>query len=324
VRRRLLLSAAASALPFGLRAQPTTIPTIGWLSGGGREVNVPFAAAFRQGLASLGYVEGKTVAIEYRWAEGHYDQLPALAAELVERKVALIVANGNPAVPRAAKAAAPTLPIVFSGSNDPVADGLVASLARPGGNVTGVTSLTVEINAKRFELLRELVPQAGTVALLVNPENANTVREVTDVEGVARARTVPLVVLKAATGSAIEAVFTSLARGTVGGMIVQNDQLFIIRRHELAALAARHAVPAIYPYREYVAAGGLMSYGPRLTGQFRQSGIYAGQILKGARPADLPVWQPTTFELVVDLRVAQTLGLIVPPSILTRADEVIE
>jgi putative ABC transport system substrate-binding protein len=281
-----------------------------------------FVATFHQGLSETGYVEGQNVAIEYRWAEGRYERLPALAADLVGQKVDVIVAAGPPSA-RAAKSATSTIPIVFS-SGDPVGEGLVAGLARPGGNLTGVSLLTVELTAKRLELLSEVVPQAGVIALLVNPNDVNAERITRDVQEGARAKGVQLHVLKAGSESEIDAAFPSLVQQQAGGLVVGTDPFFNSRREQLVALAARHAVPAIYEWREFALAGGLISYGSSLTAVYRQDGIYAGKILKGAKPADLPVEQPTTFELVVNLKTASPLGLTVPPSILARADEVIE
>ncbi len=281
-------------------------------------------AAYYQGLSETGYAEGKNLAIECRWAEGHYDRLPALAADLVGHKVDLIVAAGGLAPARAAKSATSTIPIVFTGVSDPVGLGLVASFARPGGNLTGFSLLVREMTPKRLELLSELVPQAKVIALLVNP-NTSAERMMGDVEEAARARGLQLPILKASTESEIDAAFASLIQMQVGGLVVGADPFFESRGEQLVALAARHAVPAIYAFREYYAvAGGLISYGPNLTSVRRQVGVYAGRILNGAKPADLPVQQPTTFELVVNLNTAKALGLAVPPSILARADEVIE
>jgi putative ABC transport system substrate-binding protein len=280
-------------------------------------------AAFRQGLSDTGYVEGQTVAIEYRWAEGRYDRLPALTADLVGRKVDVIAATAAPSI-LAAKTATSTIPIVFMSGPDPVAAGLVASLARPGGNLTGVSIMNTELNPKRLELLSELVPQAVVIALLVNPNNPSAERMMSDVREAARTKGVQLHILKAGAEGEIDAAFETLVQLQAGALVVGTDPLFVSRREQLVALAARHAVPAIYEFREFAAAGGLISYGANLTGVFRQVGVYAGRVLKGTQPDDLPVEQPTRFELVVNLNTAKSLGLTVPPSILARADEVIE
>jgi len=280
-------------------------------------------AAFRQGLGETGYVEGKNLAIEYRWAEFRYDRLPALAADLVGLKVD-VIATGSVAGMQAAKSATSTIPVVFFGGGDLVALGLVAGLARPGGNLTGFTMMSLELNPKRLELLSELVPQARVIALLVNPHNPQTEGVIRDVQDASRAKGVQLQILRAGTESEIDDAFAALVQLHAGALVVMGDAFFFSWREQLVALAARHAVPAIYDVHEYAAAGGLISYGPSLTGLWRQVGIYAGKILEGAKPADLPVQQPTTFELVVNLKTATALGLTVPPSILARADEVIE
>jgi len=274
-------------------------------------------------LGEEGHVEGQNMAIEYRYAEGHEDRPSALAADLVGRKVDVIVAAGGPAS-RAAKEASQTIPIVFTIGGDPVATGLVASLSRPGGNVTGVTWLAVELMSKRLELMSELVPQARAIALLVNPASRQTERVVRDVQEGPRPRGVQLPLLKAGSESEVDAAFASLVQGPAGALVVQPEPFLNSRRQQIVALAARHAVPAIYPLREYATAGGLISYGPSLTAVYRQAGIYTGRILKGAKPAELPVVQPTKFELVINMKTANALGLTIPPSILARADEVIE
>jgi putative tryptophan/tyrosine transport system substrate-binding protein len=321
-RELMLLLGGAFIAARALRAQQKAMPVIGYLHYGSPGLFAPFMAAFHRGLSETGYVEGRNVAIEYRWAEGRYDRLPALAGELVGRKVDVIAAFGPPSA-RAAKSATSTIPIVF-GSGDPVREGLIAGLARPGGNLTGVSLLTVELMAKRLELLSELVPQAGMIALLVNQNDANAERIIKDVQEAARAKGVQLHVLKAGSESEIDAAFPALVQRQAGGLVVGTDPFFNSRREQLVSLAARHTVPAIYEWREFAAAGGLISYGSSLTSVYRQIGIYTGKILNGAKPADLPVEQPTRFELVVNLNTAKDLGLTVPPSILARADEVIE
>ena len=321
-RELMLLLGGAFIAARALRAQQKAMPVIGYLHYGSPGLFAPFMAAFHRGLSETGYVEGRNVAIEYRWAEGRYDRLPALAGELVGRKVDMIAAFGPPSA-RAAKSATSTIPIVF-GSGDPVREGLIAGLARPGGNLTGVSLLTVELMAKRLELLSELVPQAGMIALLVNQNDANAERIIKDVQEAARAKGVQLHVLKAGSESEIDAAFPALVQRQAGGLVVGTDPFFNSRREQLVSLAARHTVPAIYEWREFAAAGGLISYGSSLTSVYRQIGIYTGKILNGAKPADLPVEQPTRFELVVNLNTAKDLGLTVPPSILARADEVIE
>jgi putative tryptophan/tyrosine transport system substrate-binding protein len=325
MRRRdlfALLSGAAAAWPLAARAQQKAMPVIGYLSVG--PPLAAFLAAFRQGLAETGYAEGQNVAIEYRSAEGHYDRMPALAVDLVGRKVDLIVATGGPASALAAKGATSTIPIVFIGVGDPVGIGLVASLVRPGGNVTGLSIVTADLIPKLLELLSELVPQARVIAVLLNPNNANTERNIGDVLEAARAKGVQLHILKAATESEIDAAFTTLVNLHAGALVVGADAFFFLRREQLAALTSRHAVPAIYAQREFPDVGCLISYGASLTANYRQAGIYVGKILNGAKPADLPVQQPTKFELVMNLKTAKALGLAVPQSILQRADEVIE
>ena len=300
------------------------MPVIGYLNSTSPGPYALFLAAFRQGLGETGYVEGQNLAIEYRWAENHLDQLPALVADLVGRKVDMIVTAGGPPPAVAAKRATSTIPILFTAVGDPIGAGLVASLARPGGNVTGFSILVVELNPKRLELLSQLLPEARVVALLVNPKNPSSERVISDVQEAAHTKGMQLPILKAASESEIDAAFASLVQMQVGALVVGSDPFFNSRREQLVALASRHAVPAIYPWREFTAAGGLISYGPSLTSVNRQAGTYAGRILKGEKPADLPVQQPTKFELVVNLKTAAALGLTVPQSLLARADEVIE
>jgi putative ABC transport system substrate-binding protein len=280
-------------------------------------------AAFDHGLKETGYVEGQNVSIEYRWAEGHYDRLPALAADLVSRKVDVIV-SGNSNGIAAAKGATSTIPIVFFGGGDLVVAGLIDSLARPGGNLTGISIMGPEMGPKRLDLLSEVVPQARVIALLVNPNSAGAEMQTRDAQEVARAKGLQLQILKAGADGDFEAAFASLGQSHAGGLVVGGDLFFDTRREELVALAARHGVPAIYEWREFADLGGLMSYGASQAGLMRQVGEYVGRILAGEKPADLPVQQPTRFELVVNLKTANALGLTIPPSILARADEVIE
>ena len=328
MRRRdfiMFLAGAMAAWPLAARAQQKTMPVIGVLYAGSPSASSgPFMGAFRQGLREAGYIEGQNVAIEYRWADGNYDRLPALAADLVGRKVDLIMANSPPSA-LAAKSATSTIPIVFRHGGDPVGDGLVASLARPGGNLTGVSQLGDEgLTAKRLELLSELVPRAGVIALLVNPSSSTGERVIQEVQQAARAKGLQLHVLKASSESEIDTVFDSLSQLRAGALVVGADPFLTSRREQLVALASRRAVPSIYMWREFVASGGLISYGPSLTSAFRLVGHYAGKVLKGAKPADLPVQQNTTFELVINLKTAKALGLTIPPSVLGRADQIIE
>ena len=323
-RELMLLLGGAAAWPLAARAQQKAMPVIGWLSSASPGPFAPFVAAFRQGLSETGYVEGQNVAIEYRWAEGRYDRLPALAADLVGRKVDVIATSGGTSPALAAKGATSTIPIVFETGADPVEKGLVASFARPGGNLTGFSILTAELMPKRFELISEMVPQAKMIALLANPNNLAAERMMRDVQEAARAKGVQLHILKTGAEDEFEAAFAALVQSHAGALLVGNDPFFFSRRKELVALAARHAVPAMYEWREFVEAGGLISYGTSFAAVNRQVGVYAGKILKGAKPADLPIQQPTRFELIINLSTAKALGLTVPHSILARADEVIE
>jgi len=324
-RELVLLLGGAMTVAGAVRAQQRAMPVIGFLAAGSPGSGAPFVAAFRQGLSEAGYVEGQNLAIEYRWAESQYDRLPALAVDLVGRKVDLIATSGGDLVALAARNVTSTIPIVFIGGGDPVERGLVASLARPGGNVTGFSPLLVELHPKRLELLSELVPQARVIALLVNPNSASAAARITrEVQDAARTRGTQLPILKAATENEIDAAFATLHQLHADGLVVSSEPFFTSRGEQIVGLAARHALPAIYGLREFAASGGLISYGPSVTSTFRQLGIYAGRILKGAKPADLPVQQPTIFELVVNLKTAEALGITVPPSILARADDVIE
>jgi putative tryptophan/tyrosine transport system substrate-binding protein len=320
----LLLGGAALRVPHAARAQEKAMPVIGFLASGSPDRFAPLVAAFHQGLGETGYVEGQNLTIEYRWAEAPYDRLPALAADLVSRRVDLIVAAGGLLSARAGKGATLTIPIVFTAVSDPVEAGLVASLARPGGNLTGFSPFGVELMPKRLELLTELVPQARVIALLVNPTDPRAESVAKDLQEAARTKGVQLAILKASIEGEIGAAFRTLGQLRAGALLVQSEPFFASRSEQLVALAARDAVPATYPYPELAAAGGLISYGPSFLVIYRQVGIYTGRILKGETPADLPVQQPTTFELVVNLKTAKALGLTVPQSILARVDEVIE
>ena len=315
----------AITLPCVAAAQQKAMPVIGYLHPTSPGVAAPATAAFRQGLSEAGYVEGRNVAIEYRWAEGKYDRLPSLAGELVSRQVAVIVTGGATPTALAAKAATGTIPIIFVLGSDPVQFGLVQSLARPGGNVTGVTVLDVELVPKAFELLHELVPAAATIAVLVNPNNLLVEAQARGSQIAAHNLGVHLLVLNASSQSEIDAAFITLVEQRADALLVTGEPLFFgTARDQLIALAARHAVPTIYQFRQLTEAGGLMSYGTSLADAQRISGVYAGRILRGEIPADQPVQQSTKVELVVNLKTAEALGLSVPPTILALADEVIE
>jgi putative ABC transport system substrate-binding protein len=325
MRRRefLALTGGVAAWPIAARAQQPTIPLVGFLSNSSPEDSGSRAAAFRQGLNEAGYIEGQSVAIEYHWVEGHYDRLPPLAAELVQRRVAPIGADGiEPAL--AAKAATSTIPIVFVTGADPVEHGLVASFNRPGGNVTGISVLVVGLVAKRLEVLCEVIPNVTTIGLLVNPRQSTTELQLRDTQDAARLLGRQILVLNASSESEIDKAFVKLVRQRAGGLVVGSDGFITGRAKQLAALASHHMIPAIVAWREFAAAGGLMSYGPSVTDAFRQAGVYTGRILNGEKPADLPVIQSTKVELVINLKTARTLGLTFPLSLLGRADEVIE
>ncbi|HEY7247112.1 MAG TPA: ABC transporter substrate-binding protein [Xanthobacteraceae bacterium] len=322
-RRELitLLGGTAVAWPFAVRAQQPAMPAIGFLHSGSA---TPPHKAFARGLTETGYVDGGNVRIDYRYAGGHYDRLAALAADLIQQQVAVLVACGGVHTAIAAKAATSTIPIVFANGSDPVKFGLVASLNRPGGNITGVSFFTAQLEGKRLGLLHELVPKGLTIAALVNPTNANADNQTKDLEASARTLGVQLHVLTAHSEDEIEGAFANLVQLRANALVVGSDPFFFARRQQLIALAARHAVPAIYEWRDFVDAGGLMSYGTSLTEAYRQAGIYAGRILKGEKPADLPVVQTVKFEFVINLTVAKVLGVDVPPGLSARADEVIE
>jgi putative ABC transport system substrate-binding protein len=327
MRRRAfisLLGGAAAAWPLAARAQQQALPVIGHLSSASPDRDAGRLRAFRQGLGDTGYVEGQNVAIEYRWAEEQFDRLPALAADLVRRQVAVIATAGHVLGPIAAKAATKTIPIVFVTGVDPVTHGLVGSLNRPGGNLTGVTTLSIELDPKRLELLRGVVPGATVIGALVNPDHPDAAMRSRDLQAAARTLGVGLQILSATSARDFDGVFAKLAELHAGGLVIATDGLFISHSEHLAALAVRHAVPTIFQFRAFAVAGGLMSYGGSLADFYRQSGGYAGRILKGEKPGDLPVQQVARVELIINLKTATALGLDVPPALLARADEVIE
>jgi putative ABC transport system substrate-binding protein len=322
-RELMLLMIGGLTVALALRAQQKKMPVVGYLNGSTPEANAVLLAAFRQGLSETGYVEGQNLKIEYRWAGFHYDRLPGLAADLVGRGVDVIAACGGADEAFAAKDATSAIPIVFMTGADPVETGLVASLARPGGNLTGVTNLNQLLWQKRVELIAELVPQTRLIGLLLNPNRAQVGRVIDSAQQAADAKGLRLEILKASTEAEIDAAFATAVQRQIGAVVV-SDPLFDSLAKQVAAAAARHAVPAIYLWRKYVADGGLISYGPIFTSAYHLVGSYAGRILNGAEPADLPVQQSTNFELVVNLNTAKALGLTVPPPILARADEVFE
>jgi putative ABC transport system substrate-binding protein len=313
---------SVAAWPVVARAQQPAMPVIGFLNSASPGGYGPYVAAFHQGLKEVGYVEGQNVAIEYRWAAGQYDRVPAMATELVRRQVAVIVANTPGHL--AAKAATTTIPIVFTTAGDPVQMGLVASLARPGGNVTGATEFGVEVTPKQLQLAREMVPTATVIAVLVNPTNLHAETELRELQAAGRVLGVQLHALHANAEREFDTVFASLGQLWAGGLVISPDPLFTARSEQLAALALRHAVPAISFTREFVAAGGLMSYGGSNSDMYRIAGVYAGRILRGDKPADLPVQQTTKFELIINMKTAKALGLTIPETLLATADEVIQ
>ena len=325
--RRTFIACVAGGLldaPLAARAQSPAIPMIGFLCSASSEQWTRYVAGFHQGLKEAGLVESKNVAIEYRWAEGHYDRLPELAADLVSRRVAVLVATGGGVSARAAKSATSTIPIVFLTGGDPVKSGLVASFNRPGGNATGVSIVTTELLAKRLELLHELVPKANIVALIVNPDAADIEFQVKEAQDAARSLGRQLHILRARTELDIDVAFATLAQVRANALIVGSDPFFNLRREQFVALAAHHAVPSIYDLRSFVDSGGLISYGSNITEAYRQAGTYAGKILNGAKPADLPVVQSRRIEFVINLKTAKALGITIPQSLLLRADEVIQ
>jgi putative ABC transport system substrate-binding protein len=325
-RRELiaLLGGAAAAWPLAARAQKPTRPVIGLLSVRSPDESAHLLRAFRGGLAQDGVIEGRNVAIEYRWAHGEYDQLPALAAELVHIPVAILVALGGEPAARAATAATATIPVVAVFSTDPVKSGLIASLSRPGGNVTGISNLSTAMEPKRLGLLHDLVPQAKAFGALLNPEFPTFADQLADIQAAAQTTGVEIHVFRAGTDHDIEAAFESITQQRIAALLVTSDPFFNSRRDEIAALAARRGVPAMYGFRDYAVAGGLMSYGIDLPDTYRQAGVYAGHVLKGAKPADLPVLQPTKFEFVINLKAAKALGVRFSDNLLSLADEVIE
>ena len=326
MRRRnfITLLGSAAVWPLAARAQQPEVPVVGWLNARSPDDAAHLVAAFRRGLGETGFIEGQNVMIEYRWALGQYDRLPVMAAELVRRPVTVIASAGGEPAALAAKAATSTIPIVFVIGGDPVKQGLAASLSRPGGNSTGISVLTSSLEPKRLGLLRELVPRAETIGVLLNPNFPPFESQLRDVQEAARAINLQVHVLRASTDREIDAAFETVAQRRIPALSVAADPFFDTRRDKLVVLAVRHAVPTMYHFREFAAAGGLVSYGVDISDAYRLVGVYTGRMLKGAKPADLPVLQPTKFELVINLKTARALGLEVPPNLTSRADEVIE
>jgi putative ABC transport system substrate-binding protein len=327
MRRRefiTLLGGAAATLPLAARAQQPAMPLIGFMSGRSPEDSAYLVAAFRQGLGETGFAEGQNVAIEFRWANGQYDRLPALAADLVSHRVTVLVGVGGDVSAVAAKRATAMIPVVFGMGSDPIKAGLIESLNRPGGNATGFTLLTNEMEPKRLGLLRDLVPQASVFGVLVNPKFPPAIHELKDLEEAARTIRQKLFVANASSDVELESGLASPLEHQISGLLVNPDPYFDTRRERIIAFAAQHRIPTIYQFREYADSGGLISYGPSITDSYRQAGIYVGRILKGAKPADLPVVQPTKFELVINLKTAKGLGIKISDNVLSLADEVIE
>jgi putative ABC transport system substrate-binding protein len=319
-----LLGGSAVAWPLAARSQQPSIPVIGFLNAGSALPVAQYVVGFQKGLSETGYVEGRNVVIDFRWVEGQYNRLPALAADLVQRNVAIIVVSGGAVSAFAAKVATSTIPILFVIGDDPIKTGLVRSLNRPEGNITGMTLFISMLMAKRFELLTEIMPTSSAVALLVNPKNPNVESDTKEMENAARTSGQELRVLRAGTEAEIDLAFTTIREQGIGGLVLGTDPFFYSRRDKMVMLTARYGIPAVYFVREFPASGGLMSYGPSFVDQWRQTGLYAGRILKGAKPSDLPVLQPTKFEFVINLKTAMALGVTVPANVLALADEVIE
>jgi putative ABC transport system substrate-binding protein len=327
INRRALLRALVGGLlatPFASRPQQAAMPVVGWISSRSASESAYLVAAFRQGLKEAGYIENQNVSLDFRWGEGQYDRLLGYATELVRRPVTVIVATGGDPAAQAAKAATATIPIVFVSGSDPVKVGLVASLNRPGGNITGIHVMIMGLGAKRLGLLHELVPAANPIGVLMNPNFVDAQTQLRDIEDAAQSLGLKLLVFQARTELEIGTAFANLTQQKVGAIFVVSDPFFTSRRVQLVTLAARHAIPATYQFREFAASGGLMSYGASLVDAYRQGGIYVGKILKGAKPGDLPIEQPTKFELTINLKTAKALGLTIPQSLLLRADEVIQ
>jgi putative ABC transport system substrate-binding protein len=313
-----------AAWPLKARAQQPALPVIGFLGAASPDGYAPFVGGFLRGLKEAGFIDSENVAIVYRWAEGRYDRLPALAAELVAKRVSVMVATGGLSSSLAAKEATKTIPIVFTLGSDPLKSGLVASLNRPGGNVTGISLFAYLLDAKRVELMHELVPGATMIALLANPNNPQTDAQLADVEAACRTFGQQVVILKASSASEIEEAFAALAQRRVSALLVSADPFFLGRRHQIVASVARHSIPAMYEWRQFAEADGLMSYGVDLVDAYRQAGVYVAKILNGAKPADLPILQPTKFEFVINLKTAKKMGLDLPAKLLALADDVIE